>query len=116
MRRNQSVQKHLHNWDSPRRLFCNVRLHISSRCFDPGGCLSRQRCKSGGGGEYACSVDVVDDFVAGEETEEIVIGFEGVDGCKDMLEVNCIIRICRVVSIERIGRCIDCDISHAYFE
>ena len=69
-----------------------------------------------GWGEYACSVDVVDDFIAGEETEEIVIGFEGVDGCKDMLEVNCIIRICRVVSIERIGRCIDYDINHAYFD
>ena len=69
-----------------------------------------------GVGGYACSVDVVDDFVAGEETEEIVIGFEGVDGCKDMLEVNCIIRICRVVSIERIGRSIDYDISHASFQ
>jgi hypothetical protein len=33
-----------------------------------------------------------------------------------MLEVNCIIRICRVVSIERIGRSIDYDISHASFE
>jgi hypothetical protein len=71
----------------------------------------RVNIANAGLGEYACSVDVVDDFIAGEETEEIVIGFEGVDRCKDMLEVNCIIRICRVVSIERIGGCIDYDIS-----
>ena len=60
---------------------------------------------------YPCGVDVVDNFVAGEETEEMVVGFEGVDGCKDVLEVNCVIRVCRIGSIERISRCVDYTIS-----
>ena len=64
---------------------------------------------------YSCGVDVVDNFVTGEETEEIIVGLECVDSGKNMLEVNCVVRVCRIVSIKRIGRCVDYDISYASF-
>jgi hypothetical protein len=61
----------------------------------------------GEGEKYACGVDVVDDFIAREESEEVGVGFEGVDGRKDVLEVDCVIRIGRIVSVKRIGRCVN---------
>lgn len=57
--------------------------------------------------KYACGVDVVDYFIAREESEKIGVGFEGIDGRKDVLEVNCVIRISRIVSVKRIGRCVN---------
>jgi len=67
-------------------------------------------------GGYCRGVGVVDYFIAGKEAKEIVVRLECVNSRKDMLEVNCVIRICRVVSIKRIGRCVDYNISHASFE
>ena len=67
-----------------------------------------------GGKKYASSVCIVNDFIAREESKEIIVGFESVNGCKDVLEVNCVIRICRIVSVKRISWCVDYDISVSF--
>jgi len=40
---------------------------------------------------YECRVDIIDDFVAREEAEGVVEDFEGVDGGKDVLEIDCVV-------------------------
>jgi hypothetical protein len=61
--------------------------------------------------KYRCCINAVNNFVTGEETKDVVIAFKSIDGGKDVLKINCIIRVDRIISIKGVCRCIDYKVS-----
>lgn len=81
------------DWDSSVTTVADVLTHIAGNSLDVGSALRAAR--------------VVDDFVAREECQCVVIISKSINGSKDVLQVDVIVRGIGICSIEGVERCVD---------
>ena len=76
------------NWDSSVTPAANILFHISRDGF-------HVRCA-------VCVGDIINDFVAGKESESVRVIGEGINGSKDTLQVHAVVRFFWLFSIQRV--------------